>query len=693
MSVSPDSAIQEARSLEAQGRWDEAFGVLERAYQEAPNPNLAAEYGIALCYQAREEDAFSVLRNAEGGDRYEELLTILGAHFAARRWMAKKLNRKDVFAESAWREIRKRAKAAEIALDSLPQPTLSATLIVKNEAKHLEECIRSVQPVADEVIVVDTGSTDDTVAIARRMGARVSTFEWCDDFSAARNHALSLAQSTWCLWIDADERLDPSSYGAVLSALVRPHFGGFTIEIVNYLGQSASGEQLVHRPCRLFRNLPDVRFEGRIHEQITPSLKRLGLPVALLEARLLHFGYLQSEVEAKQKHERTVALLRAALEENPNDDFQQFNLANAHYTAGEFEEALPWYEKMAEGIPKGAVHGQFAFQSWAQSLCQLQRYEDALAVCDRATRQGFGGPLVEFARAQALHRLGQHDDALRCIESAKRKELHPSEVGDRAILEYKLDFLKGQILADKGDSEAAIEAFRAVLNAAPDYTPARIGLAVQLRAQGQSEEALDLVAGAVTAGEEYASIAVDLALACAQETGAKLRAVRICAEAAKAHPNSRALWERWIGAAESAEDWPSVAEACSHYAHHFEADADVLIRAARALTFLGKYQIALQCLEDACQLDPSNPNAYWHVGDLFSKCERWADAALAYRKGLTLDSTNADAWFTLGNALYYLGRPDAAALAFETALAVQPGHHRAEHNLAVVRQELRERAS
>jgi tetratricopeptide (TPR) repeat protein len=693
MSASQASLLERARTLESQGHWDEAFDLIEEAYRENPNPTLAAEYGIGLCYQAREEEALRILDAAEGGRRIGDLIAILAAHFFARRQMAKKLQKEDPHAESAWKAIRKRAKEVGIRLDQLPPPTLSAVLIVRNEAKHIADCIRSIQPVCDEVIVVDTGSTDDTMAIAKSLGARVSTFEWRDDFSAARNYALSLARGTWCFWIDADERLDAGSYGAVLSALVRPHFGGFTLEIVNYLEDDTRVGQLVHRPCRIFRNLPDVRFEGRIHEQITPSLSRIGLPVALLEARLLHYGYRREEVEAKQKHDRTLALVQAALQENPNDSFQQFNLANAYYCANRFAEAATWFEKMAETIPTDAAYGQHAFHCWALSLVQLERWQEAIRVCDRAQRQGFGGPLVEYARALALYHLGQLDEALGCVERAKSLTLKPEETGNRDVVAYKLDFLRGQVLAATGRADEAAETYRKVLQVAPAFHSARLALAIALRAQGKAKEAFEEAAALAAESEELAIAATDLVLQCAQEIREPLRAVRVCAKAVEAHPNSRALWERWVAAAEVAEDWPSVALACSHFAHHFEAESDVLIRAARALTHLGRYQLALQCLEDACGLDPENPNLYWHLGDLFSKCERWADAALAYRKGLTLDSSNADAWFTLGNALYYLGKPDAAVLAFETALSLQPGHSKAEHNLSIARQEIRERAS
>lgn len=691
--MKPQQALAEAHALQAQGRWDAAADLLEEALAQSDDPEIACECALSRCYDAREHEAVPLLKTARGAQRYAELLRILAAHFHARRIIAKRLNQKDLGADNGAREIRRLAKEAGVSLGAMPTPTLSAVLIVRNEAKHIAECIESVRPVCDEIVVVDTGSTDDTVSIATNMGAVVGAFDWCDDFSAARNHALSLATSTWCLWIDADERLDPTSYGAFLSAIVRPQFGGYTIPIVNFLNKDEAQDQIIHTPCRLFRRLPGVQFEGRIHEQIAPSIQRLGLPIAMLEARILHYGYRESEVAEKRKHERTISLLTLALEENPEDDFQQFNLANAYYTAGKYEEALPWFEKAAESMQPGAHHGQFAFQSWAFCLFALGRFEEAIAVCDRAVEQGFPGPLVEYARAFALKQLNRNEEALEAIQQAGKMHLDPRETGDRSILQYKLRFLRAQVHAALGETHKAEQDFREVVAVVPHFYPAHLGLALELKRQGRVEEAFDASQAALNADEEHAAIAVDLAVSCAEEMRDPFAAVRVCEEAARAHPDSRVLWERWLARAERAEDWPSVVAACSFFAHHFDVEADVLIRAGRALMHTGQYQLALQCLEDACALDPENANAYWHVGDLFSRCERWAEAALAYRKGLTLDSTNPDAWFTLGNAMYYLGRPDAAVLALEAALSLKPDHEKAKHNLALIRDELRERAS
>jgi glycosyltransferase involved in cell wall biosynthesis len=142
---------------------------------------------------------------------------------------------------------------------------LSVCIIARNEAEFLPECLESVVSVADEIILVDTGSEDATIELARRYGCRVFAVPWEEDFSAARNFALSQAQGEWILSLDADERLCNAEllHDTLLQA--SPDVGGFLLE---HLSTDAEGNR--HRTwlLRLFRNHPHIRFRGRIHEQV-----------------------------------------------------------------------------------------------------------------------------------------------------------------------------------------------------------------------------------------------------------------------------------------------------------------------------------------------------------------------------------------------------------------------------------------
>src|ERR1019366_8922929 len=135
------------------------------------------------------------------------------------------------------------------------------------EEKFLAQCLKSVRGFATQIVVVDTGSTDRTVEIAREFGAEIYSFPWCDDFAAARNAALEHATGDWILMLDADEELPSAQHAALLADLKKSGVLAHRLPLVN-AGQN-DGRSFVPR---LFRNAPDVYYSGRIHEQVFPSL-------------------------------------------------------------------------------------------------------------------------------------------------------------------------------------------------------------------------------------------------------------------------------------------------------------------------------------------------------------------------------------------------------------------------------------
>jgi glycosyltransferase involved in cell wall biosynthesis len=140
--------------------------------------------------------------------------------------------------------------------------TVSACLIVRDEAKRLARCLGSLRGVVDEIVVLDTGSQDDTIAIAESFGAKVGHFDWVDDFAAARNAALALATSDWVLSIDADEWLTNAS--VLADAVAVADAIAYRVTLVNHLDQGRKEPESI---TRLFRRHPAIRFEGCIHER------------------------------------------------------------------------------------------------------------------------------------------------------------------------------------------------------------------------------------------------------------------------------------------------------------------------------------------------------------------------------------------------------------------------------------------
>ncbi|MBC8066081.1 MAG: glycosyltransferase family 2 protein, partial [Chlorobia bacterium] len=180
---------------------------------------------MLFAFSGEEDQAIKDLGKAGFVPRARRLAKLLTEHLICRQQLSSKTGRRDGVAHISLSKVR---LAADRPLDPVGIK-LSACLIVKNESKNLSRCLESLKGIVDEIVVVDTGSTDDTVAIAESFGAKMGSFEWSHDFSAARNHSLEIATGDWVLWIDADEVLVPESVSAIQRALVRPHFGGFAI--------------------------------------------------------------------------------------------------------------------------------------------------------------------------------------------------------------------------------------------------------------------------------------------------------------------------------------------------------------------------------------------------------------------------------------------------------------------------------
>jgi tetratricopeptide (TPR) repeat protein len=209
------------------------------------------------------------------------------------------------------------------------RPTISAAMIVRDEERHLGDCLALVRPHVDEIVIVDTGSTDRSIEIARSAGAEVQSLAWTDDFAAARNAALDLARCEWILYIDADERVVDGLTEADLSAMTDPDVVAARCRF------SVHPDLTRYWEYRLFRNRPDVRYEGRIHETMVPSLRRLeaeGHRTICTGMAIDHLGYLGDQTA---KHHRNLPLLERQVQADPGRPYLWYQLGAVHLGLGD----------------------------------------------------------------------------------------------------------------------------------------------------------------------------------------------------------------------------------------------------------------------------------------------------------------------------------------------------------------------
>jgi len=224
------------------------------------------------------------------------------------------------------------------------QNTLSLCMIVRDEEVNLADCLKSTIDVVDQIIIVDTGSTDRTVEIAKEFGAEVYHFKWCDDFAEARNESIKHATCDWILWMDADERLQESTSQNLrecLTTTVKPLCYKVTI-------RSLQGSGFYHDSdsYRLYSNHAGIQFEGRIHEQITLSARKAGAKEKNAGFQLIHYGYNLENDVMQCKIERNRILLRRIIEDNdPNQAYYYFTLGQNYSSTDDDEQALECYDK------------------------------------------------------------------------------------------------------------------------------------------------------------------------------------------------------------------------------------------------------------------------------------------------------------------------------------------------------------
>ena len=182
--------------------------------------------------------------------------------------------------------------------------------------------------VFDEIIIVDTGSTDRTIEIARSFDAQVFEFPWVDSFSAARNEALSHATGDFAFWLDADDVVEPrelEKLRAILGRLRAGEQAAYVVRCACDPSPDGTGGETVVDHIRLFPLRDDVRWAYRVHEQILPALRRAHVPVRWTDLTVRHTGYVDPVLRGK-KLERDIRLLHLDLADFPDDPFVLFNL-------------------------------------------------------------------------------------------------------------------------------------------------------------------------------------------------------------------------------------------------------------------------------------------------------------------------------------------------------------------------------
>ena len=260
-------------------------------------------------------------------------------------------------------------------------------MIVRDEEEMLEDCLRSARDFVEEIIVVDTGSTDATVSISERYGAKVFAWAWDGSFSNARNYSIEKAEHEWILLLDADERLVREDGQKLLDLIQTEDFDGAHFKVYNYVGEESSGQYTIHNALRLLRNCGIYRFKGDIHEQIACTDGQLmKTRFAVTDIRIRHFGYLDSVVAKKDKRGRNIPILLRELEKEPENPFMLFNLGNEYMAQRDYQRALELYEKAHARYNRNESYAPHLLFRSAMCCYNLERYGKAVTTLEEGLR-------------------------------------------------------------------------------------------------------------------------------------------------------------------------------------------------------------------------------------------------------------------------------------------------------------------
>jgi tetratricopeptide (TPR) repeat protein len=370
------------------------------------------------------------------------------------------------------------------------RPSISLTMIVRDEAADLPACLASVRPLVDEMIVVDTGSRDGTREVARDHGASVFEFAWRDDFAAARNFALDQATTDWALWLDADEVLhavtpdatwrEVGSVPAAVCFLVVPIFD-----------RLPDGGRTLYRRRRIFRRVPEVRWYHPIHEGLRHVDDGPHREAAARTLHVVHHGFADPDARrARGKNERNVSILERELAARPDDADVLYFLARERLALGDFTGVIETARRgiavartpgLREALAAAAVRAAIGLRQPARAAEMLSALPGPIA-----------NPELCYLLGCALQEIGDLAGAERMLEQARaqRDAAVPYPIDADAAGWKSLQEL-GAIAWARGHLDAALAHWQQAHAEAPDQPAPNLLLFRALVETGQAQEAYE----------------------------------------------------------------------------------------------------------------------------------------------------------------------------------------------------------
>lgn len=365
-------------------------------------------------------------------------------------------------------------------IEPLAKPFLSLCTIVKNERENLPRCLASAKPYVDEIIVVDTGSQDGTPEIALNYGAKVSYFEWCDDFAAARNYSISQASGDWILVLDADEELVVETENFKHQLASTPEVTVYGMELLHVNVKNIIGG--LHG--RLFRNLPNLRYISRFHEQI--DYQDTKIVYSQLEGvKIVHYGNIAPDKVRQKLINRDIPILERMREEEGLSIWHLDCLARKYMRVDQTEKAEECYAEILDKLSPHLMDGNPPDDLfWIPSLLHLlgvqyfeqKDYETARLLCQRGLEWCPNYPPLNNLAGEIIRDLGFPLGAIayfeNCIKLGGEGNYYIGEPFEMSFLTTYPAYNIGCAYLEMKRPHDALAAFEMAVGFDPSFAPA-----------------------------------------------------------------------------------------------------------------------------------------------------------------------------------------------------------------------------
>ena len=520
-------------------------------------------------------------------------------------------------------------------------PTISLCMIVKNEEDFLPRCLDSVKDYVDEIIVVDTGSTDRTVEIARSFGARIYHHPWENNFSKHRNQSIGYATGDWVFIMDADEELKQGSGNLIKDAVLEENIDSVMIAVVSCFNNRMS--QSITNQVRLFRNKEGIYYSSPVHNQLIGYKSTITYPVYLY-----HYGYDLSPEKMKAKFIRTSTLLKEMIKKEPERFRHHHNLAVCYNSNNMFKEAAAEGIKAIETAEKeGADSG--ALVLWSHFITAFAYFK--LGDLENAEQYALRGVTncsehldSQFILVLVYHKMKDwkklKESADRYLRILKILWENPGRFGDiinnTANEEWRVRLALGAVYLEQGEEEKANEQFNKALLITPNYFEYHKILGEVYRNRGLWKKAEESYRNAIMDNPEYPDALFGLAL----------------------------LYK-------SRGELGQHGEMLDRLSGMEIDDTDVLMEIGIYNLTSGRYESAIRIMERVLDKRPDDVNAHINIALAFKLAGQKEDAVGYNLKALELKSDSLEALTNLGHLYFESARYDLAREMYLKALELE----------------------